>query len=78
MPIFSAEATIKGHLVQKRQGLRYTNPKPPPTSSPAETMPQVQSNELFFQVTPISKLYTYNTGCFPVHSLSGHQYVMIA
>ena len=31
-----------------------------------------------FQITPISKLYTDNTGRFPVHARSGHQYVMIA
>ena len=52
------------------------NPQPP--SSPEEPMPQVRSNELFIQVTPISKLYTDDIGCFPVHSHSGHQYVMIA
>ena len=41
-------------------------------------MPQVRFNELFLQVTPISKLYTDNTGCFPVRAHSGHQYVTIA
>ena len=40
-------------------------------------MPQVQSNKLFIQVAPISKLYTDNTGCFPVRSCSRHQYAMI-
>ena len=41
-------------------------------------MPQVRSNELFLQVTPISKFYTDDTVCFPVQARSGHQYVMIA
>ena len=67
-----------GHLVQKRQGLRSTKPKPQPTSSPEEPMPQVRSNELFLQVTPISKLYTDDTGHFPIHDRSGNQYIIIA
>ena len=67
-----------GHFVQKRQGIRSTNPKPQPPISPDDPMPQVRSNELFIQVTSISKLYTGNKGRFPVHSHSGHQYVMIA
>ena len=40
-------------------------------------MPQVRSNEIFIQVTPISKFYTDDTGRFPVHARSGHQYVII-
>ena len=67
-----------GHLVQKRQGVRSTKPKPQPPSSPEEKMPQVRSNKLFLQVTPISKLYTDDTGSFPIHDRSGNQYVMIA
>ena len=30
------------------------------------------------QVTPISKLYTDDTGRFPIHARSGNQYIMIA
>ena len=41
-------------------------------------MPQFQSNKLFLQVTPIIKLYTDDTGRFPIPARSGHQYVMIA
>ena len=40
-------------------------------------MPQVRSNELFLQFTPISKFYTDDTGQFPVHASSGHQYFII-
>ena len=29
-------------------------------------------------MTPISKLYTDNTGRFPIHARSGNQYIMIA
>ena len=52
--------------------------RPPTTSSPDEKIPQIRSNELFIQVTPISKLYTDDTGRFPVHARSGNQYIMIA
>ena len=66
-----------GHLVQKRQGVRSTKPKLPATSSHVQQLPQVRSNELYLQVTPISKLYTYDTGQFPVHLRSGNQYIII-
>ena len=67
-----------GHLVQKSQEVRSNKPKPQPPSSPEEPMPQFRSNKLSLQVTPISKLYTGDTGRFPIHSRSGHQYIMIA
>ena len=69
----STDSTIMRHLVQKRQGVRSTKPNPPPTSSPEETIPQVRSNKLFIQFTPISKLYTDETGRFPIHAHSGNQ-----
>ena len=53
-----ADATIMGHLVQKRQGGRSTKPKPTTTSSPEDPIPRIHSNELFIQVAPIIKLYT--------------------
>ena len=73
-----ATATIMGDIFQKRQGVRSTKPKLPATSSPVQQPPQVRSNELYLQVTPISKLYTDDTGRFPVHARSGNKYIMIA
>ena len=67
-----------GHLVQKRQGFRSTKPKIPATSSTVPKLSQVRSNELQLQVTPVSKLYTDDTGCLPVHVRSGNQCIMIA
>ena len=67
-----------GHLVQKQQGVRSTIPNPPTTSSPDEQITRIHSNELFIQVTPIIKLYTYDTGHFPIHACSGNQCIMIA
>ena len=52
----SADYTIMVHLVRKRQGVIFTKPKPPTKSSPEEPIPQICPNELFIQVTPISKL----------------------
>ena len=67
-----------GHLVQKHQGVISTKPKPTTARSPEDPIPRIRSNELFLQVTPIIKLYTDDTGRFPIHSRSGNQYIMIA
>ena len=69
----SATSTIMGHLVQKRQGVRSTKTKLTATSSPEPKLPQFRSNELQIQVTPISKLYTDDTGLFPINARSGNQ-----
>ena len=69
----SATATILGHLVHKRQGVRSTNKKLPTTSPQEQSLPQVRSNKLHIYVTPISKLYTDDTGRFPIHARSGNQ-----
>ena len=66
------------HLVQKRQGVRSTKPNLPATSSPNQQLPWFRSNELHIQVTLIIKLYTDDTGRFPVHARSGNQYIMIS
>jgi hypothetical protein len=36
------------------------------------------SHQVFIKVHPLSRLYTDNTGCFPVKAHSGNQYVMMA
>ena len=69
----SATATIMGHLLHKIQGVRSTKTKLTATSPPDPKLPQFQSNELHIHVTPISKLYTDNTGRFPIHEHSGNQ-----
>ena len=67
-----------GHLVQKRQGVRSTKTKLTATSPQEQQLPQVRWNKLHIHVTPNSKLYTDNTGRFPIHARSGNQYIMIA
>jgi hypothetical protein len=38
----------------------------------------VPSNQVFIMVYPLSRLYTDDTGCFPVRACLGNQYIIIA
>jgi hypothetical protein len=73
-----------GHLAQQRQNVWSTKPKPlapnqaPLTPAIAPQPSTLPSNEVYIRVYPISKLYTDNTGGFPIKACSGNQYVMIA
>ena len=51
--------------------------KAPTSLQQHHILPQVKSNKLHVFVTPISKLYTDNTGRFLVHARSGNRYIMI-
>ena len=66
------------HHVQNRQGVRSTKKKITATIPQEQQLPQVRSNELHIHVTPISKLYTDDTGRFPIHARSGNLYIIIA
>ena len=65
-------------MVQVGQVVRYTKPKltrkkyqqPEANSLPKDTMPP---QELHIKVELIRKLYTYDTGRFPILSRSGNQ-----
>ncbi len=76
--------TILGHLSQQQQHVMSTKTKAPKASPPPELPPtppgttEEPSNQVFVRVNPLSKLYTDDTGCFPVRACSGNQYVMIA
>jgi hypothetical protein len=75
-----ADETIMGHLAQQRQNVRLTKAKltsplplavlPPPIEAPP--------NQVFVVTKPLSKLFTNNTGRFPIQACSGNQYVVIA
>ena len=58
------------------------SPVPVSPSLPASLCPAVQprelSNELHVRVVSVSKLYTDDTGRFPIRSRKGNQYIMIA
>jgi hypothetical protein len=77
-----ADKTIMGHLAQQFQNVCSTKPKPPTTAPmlPSVSLPEaiVASNLVVVTIVPLSRLYTDNTGCFPVRARSGNQYVMIA
>ena len=64
-------------LSKNDKGSDPLDPNPPEqvhlTSKSPDTL-----NELFIQVTPISKLYTDDTGNFPIHTHSGNKYIIIA
>jgi hypothetical protein len=75
-----SDETIMGHLAQQRQNVRSTKPKLP-TPAPLVVRPApvaMPSNQVFIVIQPLSKLFTNNTGRFPVRARSGNQYVMIA
>ena len=79
-----SDEIILGHLAQQHQNVRSTRPHEPrtPTGLPSPVInpatPVVPSNALHLTVVPLSKLYTDDTGRFPVRARSGNQYVMIA
>ncbi len=70
-------------MAQQRQNVRSTKPKSDPSlalmplSQPPATVDS-PSDQVFIKVHPLSRLYTDDTGCFPVKARSGNQYVMIA
>jgi hypothetical protein len=74
------DETILGHLAQTRQNVRSS--KPPPVTRPpfAPLLPPNDDNEkeIFIKIYPLNKLYSDDTGRFPVRARSGNQYVMIA
>ncbi len=78
-----SDEIILGHLAQMRQNVQSTKPQlksqpnPPPIIKTPAPLPEA-SQEVFLHVYPISILYTNDTGCFPVKSRLGNQYVMIA
>jgi hypothetical protein len=65
-----------GHLAQQRQNVRSTKPKQPPPALLVPPSPTA-SNQVFIVTQPLSKLFTDDTGRFPVRARSGNQYVMI-
>ena len=77
-----SDETILGHLAQTRQNFCSSKPaKPPPTARPPlePLLPPIDaSREVFIRVCSISKLYSDDTGRFPVRACSGNQYAMIA
>jgi hypothetical protein len=70
-----ADETIMGHLAQQCQNVWSTKPKPPASAllvvlpAPVAT----PSNQIFVMIQPLSKLFTNNTGRFPIRARSSNQ-----
>jgi hypothetical protein len=71
---------IMGHLAQQRQNVWLTKPMPPLPLLLVVLPPPVAtpSNQAFAVTQTLSKLFTNNTGHFPIRACSSNQYVMIA
>ena len=72
----SADETIKGHLVQSRQGVRLTQPKVQHKQQQVPALPS--TNDIHIIVELISRRYTDDTGRFPSKACNGNQYLMLA
>ena len=73
----TTDDTLKVHMLQMRQGIRSTKPRPIITKCKqpeANSLPKgtTPSQELHIKVVHIIKLYTDDTGRFPVFSRSGN------
>jgi hypothetical protein len=65
-----ADKTIMGHLAQQCQNVRSTKPKQP-LPVPLVVLPPpgpTASNQVFVVTQPLSKLFTNDTGRFPVRA----------
>ena len=76
------EATIKGHIIQHYKDTQSTRLKYEVPIMNQQSPPEIlteQTNQLFLKVTECSnKIYTDQTGRFPVTSSRGNKYIMIA
>jgi hypothetical protein len=74
------DETIIGHLAQQYQNVWSTKPKPTLLAPLAVLPPPVAtpSNQVFVVTKLLSKLFTNNTGRFPIRARSSNQYVMTA
>jgi hypothetical protein len=73
-------ATAKGHLDQSRQNTRSTkiktNDNEPPTD-PTQEPHNAITNQVFATVEETGRIYTDQTGQFPVRSSNGYRYILV-
>ena len=70
-------ATSKGHLDQTRNNIRSTEPKEPELSEPEGERLNHPTHQIFASIEHVGRVYTDQTGRFPVTSSSGHKYICI-
>ena len=72
------EATLKGHTKKQFKGNNSTQPKKLQPEAPPEIITQ-RTHKVFLKVTDFSRrIYTDQTGRFPVTSSRGYKYMIIA
>ena len=76
------EATIKGHIRQQYKGKQSTRIQQEVPIMTQQSSPEIltdQTHQTFLKVTECSrKIYTDQTGRFPITSSRGYKYIMIA
>ena len=70
-------ATRKGHLDQTRKHIRSTQSSEPKLPEPEVGKLEQPTHLLFASIEPVGRVYTNQTGWFPVTSSSGHKYICI-
>jgi hypothetical protein len=73
-------ATFKGHLDQSRQNTRSTKPKThdnEPPANPSQEPNNAITNQVFATVEETGRIYTDQTGQFPVRSSNGYRYMLV-
>jgi hypothetical protein len=75
-------ATAKGHLDQTRQNIRSTKNKTVEAPTTIEMIPQQEpnnkiTNQAFATVKETGKVYTDQTGQFPITSSNGYKYMLV-
>ena len=75
------EATIKRHIRQQYEGNQSTRIQQEVPIMTQQSPPEIlteRTHQLFLKVTECSsKIYTYQTGRFPIKSSSGYKYIII-
>ena len=72
------DETPKGHMRQAKQGIRSTKEKVSMPSGNSEAVPRVKQHDIYVRVDQVKdKIYTDQTGKFPITSSKGNKYIMI-
>ena len=70
-------ATRKGHLDKTRKNIRLTQPKEPELPEPEGERLKHPTHQIFSSIEPVGRVYTDQTGRFPVTLSSGNKYLCI-
>ena len=70
-------ATNKGHLDQTRKNVLSTQPEEPELTKPEGERLNHPTHQIFASIEHVGRVYTDQTGRFPVTSSSGHKYICI-